>query len=163
MNDILKVHVKSGYKVNDINSASFNTITIEPEVLNYYVFEDFRSNFDVPIDVIKEMASEEIAKNIVNKLTYRKDEKYDGTIVHYFSIKDYTIKESAEKEQIINNLTNDYNNLTKDYSELTTMYYKLIDRYDILNEVYRYNSRNIFEKIIDWVLYDKVFNKKKEI
>jgi len=136
--------------INKCNSLSIYKINIEPQT-RYVSIPECK---EIPIPIIKEEASRVIATYIVNNLTYKYVEQFDRLEggYHQFSIKDYTIKESEVSKQIITGLTNDLENLNSRYDNLR-------EKHHILQTTYKYNSRPISRKLIDWLLYDKPFNK----
>ena len=134
----------------DLNSISVYKITIKPKQLTVSIIDS-----KAPMRMLYDMAAKEIARNIVNQLFYTSYTDYTGygpTKYHQFSVNDFTIKEREVSRQVITGLTTDLNNLQ-------TRYTKLHNSYTELSGVYKYNSRSTVIKLIDWILYDKPFNK----
>ena len=139
----------------DNNSISVYKITIRPKQLTVSIQSSCNPDKEVPMRVLYDMASKELARNIVNQLVYTSYTDYSGyvpTKYHQFSVNDFTITEREVSKQVITGLTADLNNLQ-------TRYTKLHNSYAELSGVYKYNSRSIVTKLIDWILYDKPFNK----
>lgn len=134
----------------DSNSISAYKIIIRPKQLTVHIADS-----EIPMEVLYDMAAKELARNIVNQLfytIYTDYTRYVPTKYHQFSVNDFTITERAVSKQVIAGLTTDLNNLQ-------TRYTKLHNSYVELSGVYKYNSRSIITKIIDWTLYDSPFNK----
>ena len=134
----------------DVSSISVYKITIRPKQLTVSIADS-----KVPMRVLYDMASKGLARNIVNQLVYTSYTDYSGYApikYHQFSVNDFTITEREVSKQVISGLTTDLNNLQ-------TRYTKLHNSYAELSGVYKYNSRSIVTKLIDWILYDKPFNK----
>lgn len=134
----------------DPNSISVYKITIKPKQLTVSIVDS-----KAPMRMLYDMAAKEIARNIVNQLFYTSYTDYTGyvpTKYHQFSVQDFTITERELSKQVITGLT-------ADLSNLQTRYTKLHNSYAELSGVYKYNSRSIMTKLIDWMLYDKPFNK----
>lgn len=134
----------------DPNSISVYKITIKPKQSTVRIADS-----EAPMKMLYDKAANEIARNIVNQLFYTNYTDYTGyvpTKYHQFSVNDFTIAEREVSKQVITGLTTDLNNLQARYTNLHNSYTEL-------SEIYKYNSRNIMTKLIDWILYDKPFNK----
>lgn len=136
----------------DPSGISLCSIKIIPEEFNIGINMP-RDDYDIPFEVIQERASSELAKIILSKLKYRKVKNYDDSFDYIFSINDYTILESKEKEQIINNLLNDIKSLENTYNKLQV-------KYDELYLIAKYNNRPLLQKLKESLLYDKPFTKE---
>lgn len=134
----------------DTNSISVYKITIRPKQFAVSIADS-----DTPKRLLYDMAAKELARNIVNQLFYTSYTDYSGWIptkYHQFSVHDFTITEREVSKQVITGLTTDLDNLQARYT-------KLHNSYTELSSVYKYNSRSIITKLIEWILYDKPFNK----
>jgi hypothetical protein len=137
------------------NSTSVYKIIIEPKQRNVSIQGSCNPDKDIPMRELYDTASKAIANSIVNQLVYTSYTDHSGYAPikrHQFSVKDFTISEREVSKQIITGLTTDLNNLQARYT-------KLHNSYTELSGVYKYNSRSIMTKLIDWILYDKPFNK----
>lgn len=152
-NDELVIDIKEGYQYLSKGAFSINTITIKPKE-HFISFEEslLNSYGRLPLSVIKENASKELANKIIDNLVYKKQQMYNNTVFHTFSIKDYSIRESQEKQQRIDNLLEIIDNLNK---RVTGLFIRNFELEDII----KYNSRSIFQKIKDYILYRSKFNK----
>jgi len=155
MNKDLRVYIKEGYQKFRTGVYSINMIkvTVEPNELCFFYKEierDAKYPAVIPFEIIKETASRELAKNIVDNLVY-KEEVQRGETIYTFSINDYSIKESKEKQQIINQLKDERDTLSVRVNEL-------LDKNLELTHVNNYNSRSLFQKIKDYILNRKKFN-----
>lgn len=134
----------------DHNSISVYKIIIKPKQSTVSIADS-----DTPKRLLYDMAAKELARNIVNQLFYTSYTDYSGWIptkYHQFSVNDFTITERELSKQVITGLTTDLDNLQTRYTKLENSYTELLG-------VYKYNSRNIVTKLIDWILYDKPLNK----
>lgn len=134
----------------DHNSISVYKIIIKPKQSTVSIADS-----DTPKRLLYDMAAKELARNIVNQLFYTSYTDYSGWIptkYHQFSVNDFTITERELSKQVITGLTTDLDNLQARYTKLENSYTELLG-------VYKYNSRNIVTKLIDWILYDKPLNK----
>ena len=148
----VEVNIKEGFQKFRTGVCSVEKITLKPIPSRYISFIDRNDNLNIPIEAIRANASRELAKKIVSSLVYKKEVQGDETI-YTFSVKDYSIKESEVKQQIINQLRDERNDLSTRVEVLL---------YENLRLVYvnEYNSRSLFQKIKDYILHRKKFNLK---
>ena len=153
MKEDIEVYIKEGFQKFRPSVCSIDTITLKP-IPRYISFVYKASNNPrASLEIMRETASRELAKKIVDNLTYKKEDQRDETI-YTFSVKDYSIKESEVKQQIIDNLRDERNHLSTKVNELLDENLQLTQLVYINN----YNSRSLFQKIKDYILYRKVFN-----
>lgn len=109
----------------------------------------------MPMDELRRIASSELAEQVVNSLTYNKVEPYSPfePIQHIFSVNDYTIAEREQSKQITKGLVADLGHLNQRYLVLGV-------KYQQLQIIHKYNNRTLTTKLVDWLLYDKPFNKE---
>ena len=140
----LRVDIKPDFNLrHNPYSVAINTITIEPEHFGI-CFENRRHEREVPLEVLKDRASVELAKELLNKLKYSTEEnKRHNSVIHKFSIYDYTTTERKQQQQILQSKE-------RYIDALETRMQRL------LNEL-MYLKRPIMQKIKEWLLYDKGF------
>ena len=149
------VDIKEGWQKFRKGVCSVEEIKIIPsERYITYTERHKRSDNSVPFEVIKETASKEIANKIIDNLVYGKHLcNEDGSEITYtFSIRDYTADKMREKQKLV-----DETFLEK--LELSTRVNKLTDKNSQLEASIEFNSRSLFQKIKDYILYRKEFNK----
>ena len=157
MKEDIEVYIKEGFQKFRPDVCSVETITLKP-IPRYISFVHKASNNPrTSLEIMRETASRELAKKIVDSLVYKKEYKkgFQGDeTIYTFSIKDYSIKESEVKQQIIDNLRDERNTLSTKVNELLDENLQLTQLVYINN----YNSRSLFQKIKDYILYRKEFN-----